>query len=118
MCEVAKVDHILYKFRVYRVLFGLSNESLHEFTDHTSCRLGKWYSEGEGREHSHLGGYKEMDEPHQAFHREARLALEAHNRGDMDSATHAIKRMESAGTRVLDALERMAHSAEISFHQH
>lgn len=118
MCEVAKVDHILYKFRVYRVLFGLSNERPHDFSDHANCRLGKWYSDGEGRAHSHLGGYKEMDEPHQVFHHEAKVALEAHNRGDMDSATQAIKRMESAGARVLDALERMAHSAEVSLHQH
>lgn len=118
MCEVAKVDHILYKFRVYRVLFGLSNESMHDFSDHSNCRLGKWYNDGEGREHSHLSGYKEMDEPHQVFHREAKLALEAHRRGDAESTTQAIKRMESSGARVLDALERMAHSAEVSFHQH
>jgi methyl-accepting chemotaxis protein len=117
-CEVAKVDHILYKFRVYRVLLGLSNERPKDFADHAECSLGKWYSNAEGRGHSHLGGYKEMDEPHQAFHREARVALEANHRGDIEATAQAIKKMESAGTRVLDALERMAHSAEISLHQY
>lgn len=114
MCEVAKVDHVLYKFRVYRVLLGLSNERLKDFGDHTECRLGQWYNEGEGRENSHLGGYREMDEPHQAFHREAKVALEANQRGDIEATIHAVKRMEAAGTRVLDTLERMAHSAEVA----
>lgn len=118
ICEVAKVDHILFKFRVYRVLFGLSNETVHDFPDHTGCRLGKWYGESEGRQHSHLNGYKEIDEPHQAFHREAKAALDANNRNDSDATMYAVKRMEVAGTRVLDALERMAQAGESSTHHH
>lgn len=116
LCEVAKVDHILFKFRVYRVLFGLSSENVHDFSDHMNCRLGKWYNEGEGHQHSHLSGYKEMDEPHQVFHREAKAAIEANSRGNMDATMQAVKRMEVAGTRVLDALERMAHSGEVAMH--
>lgn len=118
LCEVAKVDHILFKFRVYRVLFDLSNDQAHDFSDHSSCRLGKWYNEGEGRQHSHLSGYKEMDEPHQVFHREAKAAVEAHRRGNPDATINAVKRMEVAGTRVLDALERMAQSGESALHHH
>ena len=118
LCEVAKVDHILFKFRVYRVLFDLSHDNVQDFSDHTGCRLGKWYSEGEGRQHSHLNGYKEMDEPHQVFHREAKAAVEAHRRGNPDATINAVKRMEVAGTRVLDALERMAQSGESAVHRH
>jgi len=118
LCEVAKVDHILFKFRVYRVLFGLSNESALDFSDHNACRLGKWYSEGEGRSHSHLSGYKELDEPHQVFHREAKAAVEANSRGNADAAINAVKRMEVAGNRVLDVLERMAHSGESAVYHH
>jgi len=118
LCEVAKVDHILFKFRVYRVLFGLSKETVYDFADSHACRLGKWYHEGEGRQHSHLNGYKEMDEPHQALHREVIAALEANARGDMAATIMAVKRMEVAGTRVLDALERMAQSGESALHRH
>lgn len=117
-CEVAKVDHLLFKFRVYRVLFGLSNETVHDFSDHHACRLGKWYSEGEGRNHSHLNGYKEMDEPHLALHREMIAALENNAKGNVDGTIAAVKRMEVAGSRVLDALEKMAQSGESKFHQH
>jgi len=36
-----------------------------EIKDHTQCRLGKWYFEGEGQNSfSHLPSFKKMDEPH------------------------------------------------------
>lgn len=63
-CEVAKVDHLLFKLRVYRVLFGLSKESADDFADHTACRLGKWYYEGEGQQYRDLPGYEQMNTPH------------------------------------------------------
>ncbi len=118
LCEVAKVEHILFKFRVYRVLFGLSHENERDFSDHHTCRLGRWYGEGEGRQHSHLNGYKEVDEPHQVFHREAKAAVEAHSSGNTEATINAVKRMEVAGTRVLDSLERMAQSGESAVHRH
>ena len=88
---------VYFKFRVYRVLFGLSHDNVHDFSDHHGCRLGKWYSEGEGRQHSHLNGYKEMDEPHQVFHREAKAAVEAHRRGNSDATITAVKAYGSSG---------------------
>ena len=115
-CEVAKVDHILFKFRVYRVLFGLSHETAHDFCDHHACRLGKWYYEGEGRNYSHLQGYKEMDEPHLALHRHVREAIEKNSQGKTEDVIAAVRQMEQSGARVLDALERMAQAGEANLH--
>jgi len=98
MCELAKVDHILVKFRVYRVLFGLSNDGSHEFSN---IRIS-----------SQLAGYKEVEDAHQVFIREAAAAVESHNRRNADATLAGVKRMESAGSRLLEALERMAHSNE------
>lgn len=58
-CELAKVDHLIYKFRVYKVLLGLSTETVSDFASHLECRLGKWYYEGEGHAcYSRLAGYR------------------------------------------------------------
>ncbi len=38
-CELAKFDHVVYKFRVYMVVMGLSEEKIEQFADHHSCRL-------------------------------------------------------------------------------
>jgi hypothetical protein len=111
-CEVAKVDHLLFKFRVYRVLFGLSQDTAQHFADHTACRLGKWYYEGEGRNYSHLPGYTQMDEPHRALHHAVQEAVQAHQNGQRREALSATKRMEKAGAAVLAALENMAKAGE------
>ena len=57
--EVAKVDHLVFKFRIYMGLFGIADLKPGQVAVHTDCRLGKWYYEGEGRAcFSRLAGYK------------------------------------------------------------
>ena len=46
--SLAKIDHVIYKNNVYSLLFG--EDSNFTESDHTSCRLGKWYSSGIGAE--------------------------------------------------------------------
>lgn len=103
VCEVAKVDHLLYKFRVYRVLFGLSSENIHDF---------------QVRSNSQLNGMKEIEDPQQVLQREVAAVLEANGRGNADATVAAVRRMETASSRLIDALERMAHSGESSMYQH
>jgi hypothetical protein len=112
-CELAKVDHLIYKFEIYRVVFGLSQKSVSEVAVHTQCRLGKWYYEGEGHAcFSLLPGYREVEEPHKAVHQSAIAALNAYTEGDIDSMLANIERMENASLKVLANLERMAESGE------
>ncbi|WP_439898220.1 CZB domain-containing protein [Iodobacter violaceini] len=112
-CELAKVDHIIFKFRVYKVLFGLSNEDESQFSSHTSCRLGKWYYDGEGKEcFSKLNGYREIETPHMKVHSAALNALRAYFSGDSQNAIAAVSEMETASLSVLANLERMSISGE------
>ena len=112
-CELAKVDHLIFKFRVYKVLLGLSDESTANFASHTECRLGKWYYEGEGRAcFSQLPGYREMESPHKAVHDHALRALQAFAEVSRESMLKAVASMESASLEVLAGLERMAQSGE------
>jgi hypothetical protein len=111
--EAAKMDHVLFKFDIYRAFFGLNNQGAGDITDHRQCHLGKWYFAGEGREsYSKLPGYREMDAPHAAVHRAGREALEALRGGNFPGGVEAIGRMEEASVGVVDALERLAAAAE------
>jgi hypothetical protein len=111
--EVAKMDHVLFKFEIYKAFFGLNDKSVGDISDHTQCRLGQWYFAGEGREcYSRLPGYREMDAPHAAVHRAGREALEGLRGGDIPGGVEAIGRMEEASFGVVDALERMAVAGE------
>ena len=112
-CELAKVDHLIYKFRVYKVLFGLSDESESQFSSHTACRLGKWYYEGEGKDcFSQLPGYREIETPHKRVHDAALNALRAHANNSVTLMLDHVSTMESESLSVLAGLERIATSGE------
>jgi methyl-accepting chemotaxis protein len=104
-CEVAKVEHVLSKFRVYRVLFGLSNDTASDFSNSS-------------RTNSLLSGYKDLDETQNAVQREIVAALDANNRGNAEATIASVKRMEAASARVLEALERLALSGESKMGYH
>jgi hypothetical protein len=107
--EVAKVDHLVFKFRIYMVLFGLEPGEANAVVAHTHCRLGKWYYDGEGAElFSKLPGYREMEEPHITVHSSGKAALEARAAGDNEAMLRHVQAMESGSLGVIENLERMA----------
>ncbi len=106
--ELAKMDHLLFKFDVYQALLGTSDSSAGDLATHTACRLGKWYYEGEGRGFAQLDGHRAMETPHADVHRHGRSALEAHQAGDLAAAVTAVESMEAASAAVQQCLERMA----------
>ncbi len=121
--EVAKVDHLVFKFRIYLGLFGIEAIDPGQVASHTACRLGKWYYEGEGREHfSRLSGYREIEAPHIEVHRFGIEALKSRQAGDSATMLRHVEAMERSSFLVLDNLERMAdgamHDAEaLGIHQ-
>ncbi|MFN6961245.1 MAG: CZB domain-containing protein, partial [Rhodocyclaceae bacterium] len=111
--EVAKIDHLLYKFEIYRVLMGVSTKTASDFAPHTACRLGRWYYEGEGRDcFSRLPGYAEIEAPHQAFHDAGMAALAAHAEGDTARCFAQVEKLEETSFKVLAGLEKLAASGE------
>lgn len=111
--ELAKTDHLVYKFNVYQVLMGVSNKGINDFSDHTMCRLGKWYYEGEGKTcFNQLPGYRELESPHQAVHRHALEALGKFADTHIEQALKELEGMEQASLSVLACLENMVVAAE------
>jgi predicted nucleic acid-binding Zn-ribbon protein len=112
-CEVAKVDHVTFKFNLYKVLLGLEQESPSLTVEHTHCRLGKWYYSGEGHAcFSKLPGYSELEAPHAEVHRGAADALKAFAEGDTGRMQSNLVRMEQASHKVIACLEKMASTGE------
>jgi len=111
--EVAKIDHILYKFEIYKVFMGISERDAESFAPHTDCRLGKWYFEGEGKDcFSKLDGYAAVASPHQAFHQHGRDAVTAFRSGDASRGIDLIGKLEADSMEVLAALQRIAVAGE------
>ncbi|MBI5109154.1 MAG: CZB domain-containing protein [Rhodocyclales bacterium] len=111
--EMAKLEHVLFKFDAYRAFLGLGDRNSAEISDHRRCRLGVWHANGEGRErYAHLPGYQDIEQPHAAVHRAAGEALESLRGGNMPAGIGAIARMEDASRNLVDALDRLAASVE------
>ncbi|MCE5181986.1 MAG: CZB domain-containing protein [Betaproteobacteria bacterium] len=109
------MDHIIFKFNIYKVLMGKSDKKPEDFAAHTACRLGKWYFEGDGKAcFSNFPPYRDMDQPHQAVHANGRSAVEHYYNGNCGSALSFINDMEMASVQVLECLERLAQSGETS----
>lgn len=63
---LVKIDHILFKSNAYTAVIAENKEA--EFSNHTNCRLGKWYL-GAGKEfYGHTNGYKLIEVPHAKVH--------------------------------------------------
>ena len=117
--ELAKVDHLAYKMDIYQAASGHSGRQPDSFAGHCDCRLGKWYYEGEGRlRHSHLSGFRELEAPHEAFHRVGAEALGQALAGNFDAALDGIARMEALSLDVISLLDRMSDAAEQAATRH
>ncbi|RME58415.1 chemotaxis protein [Candidatus Parcubacteria bacterium] len=111
--ELAKTDHVIWKFEIYKVVMGVSERGPEDFADHTQCRLGQWYYQGEGRScFSRLPGYDRLEAPHQAVHHNGVAALRCYREGDVQGCLAALQGMEEASMEVLARLEEMAASVE------
>lgn len=81
--SLIKADHVIFKQYGY-LMFDenqqWSQEADQELMDHTRCRLGRWYYEGEGAEQfATTRAYAPMEAPHQAVHDHVRQAAALHD---------------------------------------
>lgn len=107
--EVAKVDHLIYKLEIYKVMIGLSQKQAEDFSSHTACRLGKWYYEGDGRQFlSKLTAYTKLEAPHRQVHTAGREAVGHYLAGEFEGTVTSLQLMERASETVLQELENIA----------
>jgi uncharacterized coiled-coil DUF342 family protein len=108
--QTVKMDHIVWKLEVYKVLLGLSDKTTDEFADHTMCRLGKWYYKGDGaaKYASHIE-FKNLEAPHAEIHNHGIQALQAFADGHSDKMIDHISQMEAASFKAVDLLTNLAN---------
>jgi hypothetical protein len=111
-CEMAKLDHVAFKFRMYQTLLGVGTQTESDFGSHTACRLGQWADSGNGRQHfSHLSSFSTLHAPHERFHKLCHDAVSAYRAGRLDEALSALPKIEEASRQVAAALDAIATQA-------
>lgn len=111
--ELAKIDHLVFKYTIYSSLAKHETALKETLSDHHDCRLGQWYYHGDGKAcFSKLPGYRELEKPHEEVHKFGKQALELEAQGDIDEAMRCLMKMEQASLKVNEELEKMAMEGE------
>ncbi len=113
---LVKIDHILFKSNAYTSV--LSNEVKAQFSDHTQCRLGKWYlSEGKER-YGHTKNYSTIDSPHSKVHSNVIKNIELIGNsnifeGNIESdIINNFKNMESESEKLFEILDLVVNELD------
>lgn len=106
--QTVKLDHVVWKAEVYRYIWGMSEkEDIEDFKDHTQCRLGQWYYQGDGKQYSSLNAFKKVEKPHERVHVEGVAALRAFQEKDEMNTIKHLENMEQASDDVIDEITHL-----------
>ena len=106
--NTVKIDHVLWKEAIYIHL--LNNDDENCVNQHTECRLGKWYYQGDGRKFAGTEAFRRLEEPHKLVHQCGRQALAANLIGDEEGVKTAIEQMELASVNVIKYVDVLLDS--------
>lgn len=103
--ELAKTDHTEW---VERLASHLRNErrlDVAQLSDHTTCRLGRWYY-GEGMAQcGNLPGFKALEEPHKKIHAIGKDIVLAHDAGENEEAREIFRQVDSVSKKIISCLD-------------
>jgi hypothetical protein len=114
--SLVKLDHIIYMQRGYVAAErnGQGEEAQAVGSDHTQCRLGKWYYVGYGKEHfSSTPAYRALEEPHRRVHSGVHAAIEQAKKNwlrdtaILDSIVTHMRTAETASQEVIRLIGEM-----------
>jgi len=108
ICEMAKIDHILFVKRIVDTMAGQSNWRAAEIPDHHNCRLGKWYDSLSKAECQAFPAYGRMMEPHGRVHALGVAALKAHEAGSTEDAFAELAKLSIASREVVALLDEFS----------
>lgn len=104
---LAQADHLLWKKRLLDMAVGRSNMKASDLTDHTLCRLGKWYYSDAAahlREHT---DFTAIEAPHKQVHHHGIEAAKLFEKGQIDAGMEHYAQLEVASVKVIQGLQAL-----------
>jgi len=109
------LDHIMYKFEVFKVIGNVSDKTQDDFASHHHCRLGQWYYEGDGAKLvGNEAQFKALEAPHKVVHEAGCRAIQAHFDGDITLEVNSLQEMEQASLEVIRLLNEIERAYQQS----
>ncbi|CAO1660523.1 CZB domain-containing protein [Halomonas sp. MES3-P3E] len=106
----AKLDHAVWKCRLYKQLLSANTDTPLE--DHHQCRLGRWHQQGEGyQRYARTESYRALTAPHRRMHESGAEALKFARLGDRNGQLAALGVMEEASQQLALQLDNLMEHA-------
>lgn len=101
---LAQADHLLWKKRLLDMAVGRSNMKAKDLTDHTLCRLGKWYYSMADDSIRNLISFRDIEEPHKLVHAIGIEAAQYFEVNNVDDGMRLYAQLDEASKDVIHAL--------------
>lgn len=111
--ELAKTDHLLWKWRIYSMLKGYEHIESSEVTSHHECLLGQWYFDP----HNPLRTDKDfinMDMTHRKVHEYASQAVMEYNNGNAQKARELLLQLEKYSDEIVATIDNLMEKIQSS----
>lgn len=104
LLQIARADHLLWVQRLHEMLLGREQIQAQEVTDHTQCRLGKWYLTRGRERFGRLAAFEALEGPHSRLHQLAKQAVAAWNAGRKAEAQQLVREVVGVSQEILHLL--------------
>ena len=106
--QTVKLDHLVWKGQIYELALGKSDLSISDFSDHTQCRLGRWYYTKGKDLFGHLADFQKIEQPHILMHQVGIEALKLLQQKETGKGLQKLAEMEQAGRLILSKLDALS----------
>lgn len=104
---LAQADHLLWKKRLLDMAVGKSQLKSSDLTDHTLCRLGKWYYSDTVSQIKNLPDFISIEAPHKKVHHHGIEAAKCFETGRIDEGMKHYNLLEEASSNVIEGLQAL-----------
>lgn len=111
--QTVKLDHVVWKAEVYKIIYGLSSKTKDDISDHHNCRLGQWYYKGQGLQFKHLTTFKTLEEPHKRVHKSGLQAIISASKNNHELVFKSLSVMEEASDNVIKLLSELENELTV-----
>lgn len=110
--EAVKIDHLVWKFEVYRAISDTSKYSISDIS-HQDCRLGQWVQSADGGgKYAHLPAFKLIETPHKNVHDNGNAAVAAALNEQWDDADRMTNEMEVESRTLMRLLDTLIEESD------
>lgn len=108
---LAQADHLLWKKNLLDMAIGRSNKKASDLTDHTLCRLGKWYYGDASLPFRSYPAFHAIENPHKMVHHYGIEAAKCFENHQMQQGMELYNKLEENSNAVVKGLQDLLRTA-------